>query len=595
MARLVHDYKNSTNTSTSNIPIAYDLTPVAGGDVHKKWETNGLFGFERKFTGDTGYLKAVGMYSDFYVGSYEVSTYSDELHNEIGVALSSDDMDAISPATILYKGFVVVPSSVFKQGGVLYEEVREHQSIRIMLIVSGIAGIAALIALFTIWKFKWTWFVDLPSTKRYDALRIDVKVGIFLILLLSLLNFTRNVSFKMNNMAIGGYSFSIVNAVFMFVMGAIVIAFLTFQIGNAMTRYQQPGVFERDLKNSYMIQLVASMKEVFLNRSIAIQTLILLFGFFFAGVGFVGSTFDGTLFMIYAFCVLFIGLPILFIYMRRMGYLSRILIATEHMAAGKLNSDIQVIGKSPFATHAANLNNLREGVESSISSQAKSERLKTELITNVSHDLRTPLTSIITYTDLLKNPNLSDEERTEYVDVLDRKSQRLKTLIEDLFEVSKMSSGTMELYKQRVDLTQLVQQAIGEHTEKMAEIPLDFRVSVPKEPMPAVIDGQRWWRMLDNLIGNSLKYSLPGTRVFVTLRDTGGNAELVVKNITAYELNENVDELYDRFKRGDASRHTDGSGLGLAIAQSIVEMHGGTMVIDVDGDLFKVTVRVPLA
>lgn len=593
LAQLVQDYKS--RTSALGIPIVYDLTPVAGGDPHKKGEVNGSFGYERMFTENTGYLKIAGLNSDLYGGNYDVSTYKDELYNVAGIALSSEDMNAITPSSLLYKGTVAVPSSVFNKGGVLYEEVKDYKSIKIMLIMSGIASIGALIALFTVWKFKWTWFVDLPFTKRYDSLRIDLKAGIFLILLLSLLNFSREVSGRLNNMASGGYSFSIPNAAFIFALGAIVIALLAFQIGNAITRYQQPGKLENDFKNSYTMQLVASAREVFLNRSIAIQTFILLFGFFLAGVGFIFGLFEPVLLLIYAVFVLFLGFPALFIYMRRMGYLSRILKATDDMAAGRLNSDIKVIGRSPLAKHAVNLNNLREGVEQSVSSQAKSERLKTELITNVSHDLRTPLTSIITYTDLLKNPNLSDEERAEYVDILDRKSQRLKTLIEDLFEVSKMSSGTMELYKQRVDLAQLVQQAIGEHTEKMAEIPLDFRISVPEEPMPAVLDGQRWWRMLDNLIGNALKYSLPGTRVFVTLRESGGMAELIVKNITAYELNENVDELYERFKRGDASRHTDGSGLGLAIAQSIVDMHGGTMTIDVDGDLFKVTVRVPLA
>lgn len=591
LAQLIKDYKSRIGSA---IPVAYDLTQVAGGEVHKKWEVSGPFGYEHKFNGNTGYLKVEGLETDFYDNASGISTYTDELHNAVGINLSTEDMNAISPASVLYKGSVAIPSSVFQKGGVLYGEAKQYQSIKIMLILSGIAGIAALIALFTLWRFKWAWFKDLPLTKRYDELRIDVKAGIFLILLLVVMNFVQNASFRMNNMVLEGYSFSIPRVLFMFAINAICIAFLTFQAGNAMTRYQQPGVFEKDVKNSYMWQLANSMKDVFLNRSIAIQTFILLIGFFLAGVGFVGSAVAGGLFVIYMFCVLFIGLPILFIYMRRMGYLNRIFKATEDMAAGRLNSDIKVIGRSPFAKHAVNLNNLREGVEQSVSSQAKSERLKTELITNVSHDLRTPLTSIITYTDLLKNPNLSDEERAEYIDVLDRKSQRLKTLIEDLFEVSKMSSGTMELYKQRVDLTQLVQQAIGEHAEKTAEIPLDFRVSVPEGPMPAVLDGQRWWRMIDNLIGNALKYSLPGTRVFVTLRETGGMAELIVKNITAYELNENVDELYERFKRGDASRHTDGSGLGLAIAQSIVDMHGGTMAINVDGDLFKVTVRVPL-
>jgi len=225
--------------------------------------------------------------------------------------------------------------------------------------------------------------------------------------------------------------------------------------------------------------------------------------------------------------------------------------------------------------------------------QAKSERLKTELITNVSHDLRTPLTSIITYTDLLKKSNLSEEERQQYIHILDKKSERLKVLIEDLFEVSKMASGNIELQRSRVDLTQLIQQAVGEHKEDLIQSRLDLRMAMPHEPIYAYVDGQKWWRLIDNLIVNVLKYALEGTRVYVTLKRTAdGDAELTVKNVAKYEINEDAEELFERFKRADASRHTEGSGLGLAIAQSIVDLHGARMTIDVDGDLFKVTVRI---
>jgi signal transduction histidine kinase len=290
----------------------------------------------------------------------------------------------------------------------------------------------------------------------------------------------------------------------------------------------------------------------------------------------------------------FLGLPALYIFMRRLAYLNRIIIATEKMAQGRLQDEIKIEGKSPLADHAKNLNNLREGVRVSMTEQAKSERLKTELITNVSHDLRTPLTSIITYTDLLKSPELTEEERQKYVDILDKKSQRLKTLIEDLFEVSKMASGNLELHKQRVDLTQLLQQALAEHADDISTNGLDFRVNLPDAEIVANVDGQRWWRVLDNLIVNAIKYSMPGTRVYITLKQAGDQAKFELKNISKYELNENGDELFERFKRADTSRHTDGSGLGLAIAQSIVDMHDGEMKIEVDGDLFKVMVLVPV-
>ena len=290
--------------------------------------------------------------------------------------------------------------------------------------------------------------------------------------------------------------------------------------------------------------------------------------------------------------MLFVLLPVDVYYFKRMGYLNRVMKQTEDMAAGRLTSAIEVKGKSPIAKHAENLNDLRRGVEQSVKERAKSERLKTELITNVSHDLRTPLTSIITYTDLLKNPDLTEEERQKYVNILDKKSAKLKTLIEDLFEVSKMASGNIEILKQRVDLAQMLQQAVGEHEEDFKAAGLDLRVAIHEQPIYAEVDGQKWWRVVDNLLVNARKYSLEGTRVYVSLQVVSGVAEFAIKNVAKYELGENIEELTERFKRADTSRHTEGSGLGLAIAQSIIDLHGGQLKLEVDGDLFKVTVRV---
>ena len=268
------------------------------------------------------------------------------------------------------------------------------------------------------------------------------------------------------------------------------------------------------------------------------------------------------------------------------------MVKTEEMAKGVIGNKIEVKGKSPIAEHAASLNQLRDRIKSSHSEQAKSERLKTELITNVSHDLRTPLTSIITYTDLLKNPNITDEERASYIAILDKKSMRLKTLIEDLFEVSKMATGNIELDKRKVDLTQLLQQAIAEHQEDIDKSGLEYRVTIGTKPIMSYVDGQKWWRVLDNLIINTLKYALPNTRVYINLDQVDGEAVFVIKNIAKYELGNDINELTERFKRADTSRHTDGSGLGLAIAQSIVDLHGGSLRMEVDGDLFKVTVKI---
>lgn len=340
-------------------------------------------------------------------------------------------------------------------------------------------------------------------------------------------------------------------------------------------------------------RFVTGCQRAFLKRSIGVQMFILLIGFFLAGIGFVIAFMEPFLFVLYAAAVLFLGLPALYVFVRRFGYLNEVFLATEAMAEGQ-NMNIPIKGKSPIAEHAHHLNHLQQGVERAMNDRAKSERLKTELITNVSHDLRTPLTSIITYTDLLKQPNLSEEDRAHYVDVIERKSERLKVLIEDLFEVSKMASGNMELHRSYLDMTQLVQQVLAERQDEIERAAQEVIVHLPEERLLAQIDGERMWRVIDNLLSNALKYSLEGTRIYIDLREEEGTLHFEVRNISREPMHwRNVDELFERFKRGDASRQTEGSGLGLAIAQSIVEMHDGTMVIDVDGDLFKVSIALP--
>jgi signal transduction histidine kinase len=265
------------------------------------------------------------------------------------------------------------------------------------------------------------------------------------------------------------------------------------------------------------------------------------------------------------------------------------------LAAGEEEPDLLVQGRGSISRLSQFLNSLKHGVKSSRNAQLKSERLKTELITNVSHDLRTPLTSIITYNDLLRKPDVSDAERQDYLAIIDRKAKRLKRLIDDLFDASKMASGAIELHKTRVNLNELLTQALAEYDEAIQQSELKFRIKTPDEGVPVIVDGQKLWRVFDNMIGNILKYSMEGTRAYITLETKNGEATATFKNITKYELGDNVDELFERFKRGDASRHTEGSGLGLAIAKSIIDLHDGVFEIDLDGDLFKVVIRLPIA
>ena len=244
---------------------------------------------------------------------------------------------------------------------------------------------------------------------------------------------------------------------------------------------------------------------------------------------------------------------------------------------------------------AEQLNNLSEGINRAVEKQMQSERFKAELITNVSHDLKTPLTSIINYIDLLKQTNITDPKALEYLEVLDRKSQRLKKLTEDLVEASKASTGAMKVEKRVLDFGQLVSQALGEYDEKLQSAQLRTVYQPPEEPLLVLGDGRHLWRVLDNLLNNCVKYAMPGTRVYLILSRGEGFVTLEMKNISAEPLNLTAEELMERFVRGDSSRSTEGSGLGLNIAMNLMELQGGTFRLSIDGDLFKAIITIPQA
>ena len=243
--------------------------------------------------------------------------------------------------------------------------------------------------------------------------------------------------------------------------------------------------------------------------------------------------------------------------------------------------------------HAENLAGVSAGMSRALDARMKSERMKTELITNVSHDLKTPLTSIVNYVGLLKQCDLPGEDAKEYVEVLDRQSQRLKKLTEDLVEASKASSGAIQMEFERLDLAEMTRQAAGEYAARLEAAQLTPVVSLPETPLPVRADSRYLWRVLDNLLSNAVKYAMPGSRVYIDAAGSGADTVLTVKNISAAPLNLSPEELTERFVRGDVSRSTEGSGLGLSIARSLTGLMGGRFALAVDGDLFKVTLSFP--
>ncbi len=241
--------------------------------------------------------------------------------------------------------------------------------------------------------------------------------------------------------------------------------------------------------------------------------------------------------------------------------------------------------------HAKDLNHIRDGLSRAVDERMKSERLRTELITNVSHDIKTPLTSIINYVDLLSREELDNEKAEEYIEVLQRQSARLKKLTDDLVEASKASTGNLPVAPEKLELGVLLDQTAGEYGERLTEKQLELRVTKPEEPVYVWADPRHLWRILDNLMSNILKYALPGTRVYLDLAREQGTAVLSFRNISAQALNIRAEELTERFVRGDSARSTEGSGLGLAIAASLAKLQGIELDLAVDGDLFKVLLR----
>jgi signal transduction histidine kinase len=268
---------------------------------------------------------------------------------------------------------------------------------------------------------------------------------------------------------------------------------------------------------------------------------------------------------------------------------------SRRIAGGDISEPIDTRGLFwEFKVHAENINKVGDGIANAVEKQMKSERFKTELITNVSHDIKTPLTSIISYVDLIEKENVENEKVQEYIEVLDRQSARLKKLIEDLMEASKASTGNLAVHFEKCDARVLLTQIVGEFEEKTAANELEMIVSNPEGEVPVLVDSRHIWRVFDNLLGNICKYAQANTRVYISLVREEKDAVITFKNISKYPLNISGDELMERFVRGDSSRNTEGSGLGLSIAQSLTALMKGTMELSVDGDLFKVTLHFPV-
>lgn len=346
-----------------------------------------------------------------------------------------------------------------------------------------------------------------------------------------------------------------------------------------------------------IIMLIGKFFKLIIKGILSIPLIwrtVLIFGgiSFFEVIVMAASGFESDVISIgWFFEKLLLGPAILYIALM----LRKLKIAGDKLASGDITYRASTRGLwGDFKKHAVNLNAVSDSVTIAVEERLKSERMKTELITNVSHDIKTPLTSIINYASLMGTTDPSDPKMSEYSEVVVRQSEKLKRLIEDLVEASKASTGNLEIVPAPLDCCTFVSQTAGEYKEKIENAGLTLVTNAPEEPVMIMADGRRMMRIYDNLMNNICKYSQPGTRVYLTLEVINGVAVTTFKNTSSAELNISADELVERFVRGDQSRNTEGNGLGLSIAKSMTELQGGKFNIDIDGDLFKVTLSFPV-
>lgn len=389
---------------------------------------------------------------------------------------------------------------------------------------------------------------------------------------------------------------SVIELIFVFVWLIVTTVFIIRKVEWIKTVGKENA--KRELKKSRLYFIIPKIKELHYNWGMCEKTITLSSIAIILMVIFV-FLID---YMSYYKCIGFIILYITYILgclltlVKDVKYFRLISKGTEEIAKGNFDLYLDTKGNIDLSNLAENINSIKIGYKKALEEHVKNERLKSELISNVSHDLKTPLTSIITYVDLLKREDSTEEEKEDYIKILDSKAKKLKVLIEDLFEVSKINSGKLELAKEKVDIVDLIYQVLGECSNCYEEKHIDFKLKSFASEVVLSLDGKQISRVIENVVYNALKYSMENTRIYINIENKADEVIISFKNIAAYEMNFDVEEIFERFKRGDESRNSEveGSGLGLAISKSIVELHGGKMYIEKEGDLFKVFIALKL-
>ncbi|ENK0837016.1 sensor histidine kinase [Clostridium botulinum] len=560
-----NDYKNIEKALESRREIKYYITNKGTKEVYTNLKPK---------TNIDNYIKNNSIYSISFPSK------SGKIKNFLG---TNDLLNSFN-----WEGYIIITKNLNSNGYIL-KNYNYYNSIRGRIVKEIIIGISSLIVgVFILIIFKKRNHLDCPIldkiNKMYNNIPLDLKLFIFILYTAVMGSYLINLSFFY--IPLGINHFVVITLV------SIYVVYFIFNVNYGIKLKKDKNEFLIQRKGSLINKLLNVFKNSNLNKNIKLKIILIMILSALLAVFILLFLLLGLHNMLIAVIITILYIILLIRYLfKKANYLNEILKATEEITSGNLDYVIKENDRGILGKIAHNINNMKEGYKKSLEEQVKSERLKTELITNVSHDLKTPLTSIINYIDLLKKEDLSKEEVNAYISVLDRKSERLKSLIEDLFEASKMSSGAVELNIEKIDITALLKQSIAEFEEKIKNSSLKLNFKYNDKKIYANLDGKKTWRVFENLINNIIKYSQPNTRVYIDLIETDTKIIITMKNISHYEMDFTSDEIFERFKRGDKARNTEGSGLGLAIAKSIVELQGGNLNINIDGDLFKVIIE----
>ncbi|WP_434297399.1 sensor histidine kinase [Clostridium sporogenes] len=560
-----NDYKNIKKAIESKKEIKYYIKNTLTKEAYTNLEPK---------TNIDRYIKNNSIYSI----SFPLKSRKAEKFSETNNLLNS----------LNWEGYIIITKD-FNSNGYILKNYNYYNSIRDRLVKEIIIGISSLIiGIFILALFKKRNCLNSPILNKikkiYNNIPLDLKLFIFILYTAVMGSYLINLSFFYKPLGINHFVVTTLISIYIF--------YFIFNIKYAIELKKDKNKFLIQYKGSFINKLLNDFRNSNLNKNIKLKIILIMILSALLAAFILLFLLLGLHNMLIAIIITVLYIILLIRYLfKKANYLNEILKATEEITCGNLDYIIKENKGGVLGKIAHNINNMKEGYKRSLEEQIKSERLKTELITNVSHDLKTPLTSIINYIDLLKKKDLSKDEISGYISVLDRKSKRLKALIEDLFEASKMSSGSVELNIEKIDVTALLKQSIAEFEEKITKSSLELKFKYDNNKTYANLDGKKTWRVFENLINNIIKYSQPNTRVYIDLIETDTKIIITMKNISHYEMDFTSDEIFERFKRGDKARNTEGSGLGLAIAKSIVELQGGNLNINIDGDLFKVIIE----